>query len=66
MYVGGPRCGTFDLMEMKEMRGRDCLTMTLPGTDDAHGWLALFPRANLHGRGVGAKKERLWGIFGPV
>src|SRR5437016_12497708 len=49
----------FDLVEGERMRGVGIVAaIDLAGNDDANGRLLLFHGANLHGRSVGAKKER--------
>src|SRR5438552_425890 len=49
----------FDLVEGERMGGVGIVAaIDLAGYDDAHGRLLLLHGANLHGRSVGAKKER--------
>src|SRR5437667_6727546 len=49
----------FDLVEGERMGGVGIVaSIDLAGNDDANGRLLLFHGANLHGRSVGAKKER--------
>src|SRR5438105_9268408 len=57
----------FDLVEGERMRGVGIVTaIDLAGYDDAHGRLLLLHGANLHGRSVGAKKERRLRVFRQV
>src|SRR5207249_10393580 len=57
----------FDLVEGERMRGVGIVAaIDLAGNDDANGRLLLFHGANLHGRSVGAKKERRLRVFRQV